>query len=224
MAMGAVWRGCLLGLGAAAPLGPVNVEIARRTLRRGFFAGFSLGCGAVTIDVTYAVLTSLSLRPALSHPRLLQGLGLTGGLFLGYLGILCLRGAFGPTPDANMEPMPEPTRNAGNATGPGVSMRSSYLTGLLMTSLNPMTLLFWFLAVPGVVGQITTDPRHDLPWVCVGVFVATIGWVCLFAGTMSWIGRLGRGRWLRTADLLGGAMLLGFAGVAIWRVTRGFLS
>ena len=28
-------NGLLLGLGAAAPIGPVNVEIARRTLRHG---------------------------------------------------------------------------------------------------------------------------------------------------------------------------------------------
>ena len=40
-------RGILLGWGVAVPLGPVNVEIARRTLRRGFRAGFFLGMGAV---------------------------------------------------------------------------------------------------------------------------------------------------------------------------------
>ena len=39
-------RGILLGWGVAVPLGPVNVEIARRTLRGGFRAGFFLGMGA----------------------------------------------------------------------------------------------------------------------------------------------------------------------------------
>ena len=32
--------GILLGLGAAAPIGPVNLEIARRAMRFGFWAGF----------------------------------------------------------------------------------------------------------------------------------------------------------------------------------------
>ena len=32
-------NGVLIGLGAAVPIGPVNVEIARRTLRSGWAAG-----------------------------------------------------------------------------------------------------------------------------------------------------------------------------------------
>ena len=56
MDLGLFARGVIFGLGAAVPIGPVNVEIARRTLRAGFRSGFFLGCGAVTIDVTYAIL------------------------------------------------------------------------------------------------------------------------------------------------------------------------
>lgn len=210
----AIWRGMLLGIGAAAPIGPVNVEIARRTLRGGFAAGFALGCGAVTVDVTYAILSSLSLRPALTHPRLLQILGVAGALFLGYLGFLCFRSALRPPPETSADAKPPASgAHAGN-----------YLTGLLMTSLNPMTLVVWFVAIPGIVGQITADPRRDLPFVCVGVFAATLAWVCGFTGTIVQLGRLGRGRLIRAADVAGGTVLLGFAAIAIWRVGHGFLS
>ncbi|HEY2589318.1 MAG TPA: hypothetical protein VGI81_26470, partial [Tepidisphaeraceae bacterium] len=61
-----IGRGIALGIGAAVPIGPVNVEIARRTFRGGFPAGFALGCGAVTVDVSYAILSSLSLKDMLT--------------------------------------------------------------------------------------------------------------------------------------------------------------
>src|SRR5438067_13866243 len=89
--IGIFLKAVILGLGAAAPIGPVNVEIARRTLRGGFRAGFALGCGAVTVDVTYAVLASFSLRPVLSRPWLLNVIGIAGAALLAYLGISCLR-------------------------------------------------------------------------------------------------------------------------------------
>ena len=80
-----ILKGLALGLGAAVPIGPVNVEIARRVLRNGFRNGFALGCGAVSIDVSYAVLSSLGLRPVLNRPALLWpltigGIGLLAGL------------------------------------------------------------------------------------------------------------------------------------------------
>ena len=44
--------------------------------------------------------------------------------------------------------------------------RAGYLTGLLMTLLNPMTLAFWFIAVPGRVALFKEDgaaqPADDL--------------------------------------------------------------
>ena len=67
MAIPLILKGVALGLGAAVPIGPVNVELARRTLRGGFSRGFALGCGAVTADVTYAILASFGLGPVLKR-------------------------------------------------------------------------------------------------------------------------------------------------------------
>src|SRR5215213_940832 len=66
-----VAAGILLGLGAAIPIGPVNVEIARRALRHGFWAGVALGLGAVTVDVFYAIVSTLSFTKVLNHPTIL---------------------------------------------------------------------------------------------------------------------------------------------------------
>jgi len=84
-------NGLALGLGAAAPIGPVNVEIARRTLRFGRRAGFLLGCGAVTVDVGYAVVTS-SASVALQRVHQIRwlniGLTVAAAIFLSYLAFL----------------------------------------------------------------------------------------------------------------------------------------
>ena len=89
-----------------------------------------------------------------------------------------------------------------------------------MTLLNPMTLAFWFVAVPGMVGSITSDPGRDLPVICIGVFVGTIAWVISFCSLLSVLGRWRRPWWLAVADAIGGLMLLGFAAAGSWHVYR----
>src|SRR5439155_10800970 len=108
---------------------------------------------------------------------------------------------------------------------PAPAVRNAYLTGVLMTLLNPMTLGFWFVAVPGALVPITKEPSRDLPMICAGVFVGTLAWVVLFAGLLALATRdSGRRRprhrraWLAAADALGGLTLLGFALLALWRL------
>src|SRR5436190_22106774 len=91
--IGIFLKGVILGLGAAVPIGPVNVEIARRTLRGGFLAGFALGCGAVTVDVTYVILSSLGFRILANKPLIFWPLSIGGILLLCYLGGMSWRDA-----------------------------------------------------------------------------------------------------------------------------------
>ena len=208
-----LWKGILLGLGAAAPIGPVNVEIARRCLRHGFRGGFFLGLGAVTVDVTYAVLASLGVRLLLHHPAAKLTLSLAGAALLTYLGVQCLRSAFRPAPEFVSNPQSE-VRNPQSPPSP----HRHYATGLFMTSLNPMTLAFWFIAVPGWAGQISSNPARDLPFICAGVFLGALSWVLFFASLVSVAGTWKRRKVAFLADLFGGLMLLAFAASAIWRI------
>ena len=163
MGLDILWKGITLGLGAAAPIGPVNVEIARRAIRGGFRAGFLLGLGAVTVDVTYVVLASFSVRLFLDRPRIMLFMGVAGGAFLILLGVECLRSVRKQWAEPELESLPPPRRN--------------YLTGLVMTALNPMTLAFWFFA-PKMTG---VKQAAEMPMLCVGVAAGTFSWVCFFA-------------------------------------------
>jgi L-lysine exporter family protein LysE/ArgO len=224
--LGFLWKGILLGLGAAAPIGPVNVEIARRSLRGGFRAGCALGLGAVTIDVLYAVLASVGVRLLLDRAWLLNTLTVLGAALLGYLAVQCFRSARRQILD-RQRGFPLDAAVSAVATPPpsthGAPPGRNYVTGLLMTGLNPMTLVFWFVVVPGVVGQISANPSRELPLICAGVFLGALSWVLFFSSIMSAAGKVGRQKVLFCADLAGGMLLLAFAGVAIWRVCTSLL-
>ncbi len=202
-----VLKGVLIGLGAAVPLGPVNVEIARRTLRGGFWSGFFLGAGACSIDVVYAVLTTFSVGRFLDIKQVEIPLSVGAMLLLGYLGFLCLRSAWRFRPVDESVP----------ATSGGVSWVRGYTTGLLMTLFNPMTLAFWFVGLPGIAGAVQ---KSVLPLICFGVFLGTISWVIAFSGTLSALGRFRRGTWMRLADVFGGVTLIGFAAAVFLRSIR----
>ncbi|MBC8108366.1 MAG: LysE family transporter [Anaerolineae bacterium] len=219
----------MFGIGAAAPIGPVNVEMARRALRHGFASGFALGCGAVTVDVTYAIVASLSVtrllqtdqasRPWFYWPMTIAACGL-----LAFLGISSLRGArvvaradIFSEKRKNFRVKKNSHDNAQPAASSAGRTASGYVTGLLMTGLSPMTLAFWFVVLPKWAGDISQQPTRDLPIIVLGVFVATIGWVIGFSGLLSFAGRWRRRWWMIAADEFGGVMLLALALGALLR-------
>ncbi|MDE3122888.1 MAG: LysE family transporter, partial [Paracoccaceae bacterium] len=74
-----VTSGVLMGWSVAWPPGPINTEIARRCLARGFWAGFSLILGACSGDALWALLVALGVGLLFTGP--------TAQLFMGVLSI-----------------------------------------------------------------------------------------------------------------------------------------
>jgi L-lysine exporter family protein LysE/ArgO len=219
-------QGVALGLGAAVPIGPVNVQIARHVLRGGFVSGFALGCGAVSVDVFYAVTAGEGVRRLALSDALQAALGAAGATLLAYLGVMCLRGereAWRSDPIGAAVPT-DAGATAGGAAVRGATVGRPYIAGLLMTLLNPMTLAFWFVAVPATAGPAGAGSEgRGLLIVCAGVFVGTISWVVCFAGVLALAGRYRRNWWLAAADAAGGAAILVFAAVALLSSLRSLL-
>lgn len=193
------------------PIGPVNVEIARRSLRSGFLAGAAVGWGAVTVDVSYAVVYSLGVSHFVMTAWVFWPVAITGVLLLIYLGLSSLCSARSAARNCLTD---QPSRP---------SVHGGYLTGLLMTASNPMTLAFWFTVMPAFVGRITDQPWRDMPVICAGVFLGAMGWVIVFAGLLGLAGRFRKPWWMSAADEAGGVMLLALAAVALLRAIRGYL-
>jgi L-lysine exporter family protein LysE/ArgO len=198
--------GAALGLGAAMPIGPVNVEMARRALRGGFPAGAALGCGAVTVDVCYALLYWVGVEQYTRIGWVYWTLSIAGVMLLTYLGLMSLWSA-----------MQEPGEDV-LAPPTAVPVQGGYLTGVLMTATNPMTVAYWFSVLPAAVGGNTVRAWRDLPIICVGVLLGTLAWVLFVSTLLGFASRYRRAWWLRAADGIGGLVMLGLATIALWRV------
>ena len=192
-------HGLFLGLAAAGTIGPVNIEIARRTLRIGWSSGFLLGCGACIVDVVYATVAALGVTPLLARHGVCVAMGIAGGLLLIALGILSALSA------RQKIDLSAPPRR--------LAITRGFLTGVAMTSINPITVAFWFVSFPASM------PARGNPIVmALGVMLAAFGWICFYPAAIHFAGQSRRAgsRVLTVTDLLGSAALLIFGGLSIW--------
>ena len=164
-------KGLILGFVIAAPVGPIGVLCARRTLTHGRRAGFFSGMGAATADAIYGFIAAFGLTFVsnflVGHQFWLR---LVGGTLLCFLGTKTLISV----PKENSELPPSARKYAG-----------MYTSTFLLTLTNPMT-IFSFAAVfagfglAGTKGSVTSAGILIL-----GVFVGSAIWWLLLVGVFS---------------------------------------
>lgn len=181
----------VLGLSAAVPIGPVNLEIMRRGLQGGFRAAFAVGLGAATIDGLYSIAFTLGFGE-IRDPAVLQIVGYAGAAVLVSLGGLTIRSAFHPAPppatlgNCTIDPTtgavcPIDTALRPGQTEPaGVQAAKGYATGLSMTATNPMTLGFW-ASVGAGAQQLVAGGMLARLVLTAGVIVGALAWVVAFS-------------------------------------------
>src|SRR5688572_12269534 len=131
MALEFMFKGLLIGFSIAAPVGPIGVLCIRRSLADGRQVGLATGLGAATADAAYGAVAGFGLT-AISSFLVGQRLwlGLLGGIFLCYLGFRTF--------------ISRPAEQTAETRSGGLA--SAYLSTLLLTLTNPMTILS-FVAV-----------------------------------------------------------------------------
>lgn len=88
MELSLLFKGMIVGLSIAAPVGPIGVLCIRRTLAGGRVAGLLSGLGAATADAVYGSIAGFSLTFISSFLISQQAwIRLVGGIFLCYLGV-----------------------------------------------------------------------------------------------------------------------------------------
>ncbi len=196
-----VGTGFLLGWSVAWPPGPINAEIARRCLARGFWAGFGLLLGAVTGDTIWALLVALGVGAVLTRPLLHLALGVVSIALLLALAAVFLRGAW------------RDLRAPPGAAAPPVrfdSTRASYALGATMALTSPWNVAFWLAAV----GQpeLTRYGVAALLVVAASVIVGALAWGLLWSAAVVLLRRRAAGRgWAVAVKTLTGALMLYFA-------------
>src|SRR5688572_27162990 len=128
-------RGVVIGCSIAAPVGPIGVLCIRRTLADGRRYGFASGLGAATADAVYGCVAGFGLT-AVSDLLVSQQtwLRLIGGLFLCYLGAK----SFFARPAASL------------AAPKGGALAGAYVSTMLLTLTNPMTILSFAAVFAGL--------------------------------------------------------------------------
>lgn len=156
-------RGLIVGVGIAAPVGPIGLLCIQRTLNDGRRVGLASGLGAASADALYGFVAPFGLTLVtafLVEQRLWLGLG--GGLFLLYLGIRTLLTL--PAPRAAGAAQAAGAVQAANVA-PGGVLRA-YGATFLLTLTNPMTILAFvaIFAGAGLAASGGAAGRRCLWW------------------------------------------------------------
>jgi len=181
-------RGVVIGFSIAAPVGPIALLCIRRTLSDGWLVGLISGLGAATADMIYGGVAVFGLR-AVSDFLLVQHIWFRtlGGLFLIFLGIRIALS----NPTERKEP------------NPGKSIPGTFLTSLILTLSNPVTILSFAAMYSGF--GVQTGSFTDSTLMIFGVFLGSSLWWFILSGVVNilrtrftkpllvWINRLSGG-------------------------------
>ena len=199
MALTFLLKGLALGFSIAAPVGPIGLLCIRRSVAEGRNVGLATGLGAATADAAYGAVAAFGLTAIstfLQNQKFL--LGLSGGIFLCYLGINTF--------------FSKPAENAADARGSGLF--SAYCSTLLLTLTNPMT-IFSFIAVFAGFGLGISSDYIGASALVVGVFVGSaLWWLLLSSGAGAFRSRI-NAKWMQTVNRLSGCLIFAFGVYAL---------
>lgn len=164
-------KGLIIGFVIAAPVGPIGVLCARRTLMHGRRAGFYSGMGAATADAIYGFIAAFGLTFIsaflVDHQFLLRLVG--GGLLL-FLGVK----AFLARPVKKTD-LPRSARH----------YAGMYTSTFFLTLTNPMTILSFAAVFAGFGLAGTKGSILSAGVLILGVYLGSAVWWLILVGLFS---------------------------------------
>lgn len=172
------YRGIMLGLMVAAPVGPVGLLCIRRTISKGLLVGFASGFGAAFADALFSAvaafgLTAITQTLQAYHDPLL----VVGGVFLLFI-------AWHAWHDKPRQPHPEDVERRYFKRF-GVHIRGAMkamATSFVITITNPATIV-GVLAIVATFGGLKS--RMEASAIIGGIFLGSSLWWFLLAGGVS---------------------------------------
>ena len=194
------WRGLLIGLAIAAPVGPIGLLCIQRTLQDGRKFGFVSGLGAASADGIYGAVAGFGLTFVSGFLAAQQmWLALIGGLFLCYLGVRTFLSA--------------PAEKAVYAQRGGLF--KAYAATFFLTLTNPITILS-FVAIFAGLGLAAADRSYqEAIMLVLGVFSGSVAWWLLLSGGVSLLRDRFNDRAMQWVNRLAGLIIGGFGLVTL---------
>ncbi len=155
-------EGFILGLGAAVPVGPVNILIMTKALKN-YTNAVSIGFGAMSADITYLTLILFGFFVFVKNSSVQMALGVFGTIFLMYIAYLIFKNR-----NEKVQINKDGSKSEKN------KIVSNYLKGYTITLLNPYTIGFWI----SVSAYITTKSL-SFGFTLLGLFSAIFLWITI---------------------------------------------
>lgn len=190
--LGSAAAGLLIGLSLAAPPGPVNAIIASHAVTRSWRSGFLVGCGAMTADAGFLLLSVLAHSAVAGVGAVFPIIALLGAAVMAYFAVGTAR-AWNRVPQVGAETV------AARAT--------SYATGLTMNLTSPYPILWWLTAGVALINQLG-------PAVLVGFFAGILVWITAFPLAL----RTAQQRFARTYHVALAFSIVSLAAFSAWLV------
>lgn len=201
--------GFLLGWSVAWPPGPINAEMVRRGLLRGFWPAWSVGLGAVSGDFLWALAVGFGASRIAALPGVAMVLGIVSVVLLLLLAALFLRGAASAWWSRREDTAPA-------ATSLQDSARGGWAVGFTLALSSPWNLAFW-LAVMGQQASAGVEPAHALVVAC-SVIAGALTWTVLLCSAVHLGARFATPAWNVVTQAGTGLLMLYFAARTVLRL------
>ncbi|MDD5359353.1 MAG: LysE family translocator [Sulfurovaceae bacterium] len=153
-------QGFLLGLGAAVPIGPINILIMNQALKN-YKNSVAIGFGAMSADITYIVVIFFGLLTFASDKSFMQSLGVLGTIFLFVMTYVIFKNR-----NNNLSTKEKSIK--------ATKIYKFYLGGFFLTMLNPYTIGFWLS-----VSSYSLNKNLDYVMTFLGLIFAILLWITM---------------------------------------------
>ncbi|SFB28185.1 Threonine/homoserine/homoserine lactone efflux protein [Lentibacillus halodurans] len=196
----------LLGLSLAAPIGPVNAAQLDRGIKGGFLPAWFVGLGAITADGIYMLVVYLGIVHVVDTPFIQTFLWIFGGFILIYTGIESMVSA--------KELKAAHTRRA-------EPLHRSFMTGFMLSIMNPLTILFWLGIYGSVLAKTATEyGNQTLLLYSIAIFIGLLSWDVIMAAVSGGFRKILHHKMLTIISIISGIALIGFG---LYFGAQGFL-
>lgn len=172
------YRGIMLGVMVAAPVGPVGILCIRRTIQKGVLIGFASGFGAAFADAFFSALAVFGVAAVIDILKTYADpIQIFGGAFLLFV-------AWHTWHDKPRQPHPEEFEEK-YLKGIGLKLGGALkamATSFLITITNPATIL-GVLAVVATFGGLKNSMEAST--ITAGIFIGSSLWWLMLSGSVS---------------------------------------
>ncbi|MGW7916733.1 LysE family translocator [Staphylococcus xylosus] len=188
----------ILGISLSLPAGTMTIEMSKQGLKNGFFHGWFVGIGGMTIDLLMILIIYFGFSDILMLPPVETAMWLIGFLCLLYIGIDSIKEAKQPL-------------SINNETTIKKSLIKSYGRGLIM-AITPSNIVFWI----GVFGTALTTAINNVSGyqfllVASGILVGILIHDMLLMGIISYTRKFVNQSFVKWTSIIAGVLLIGFS-------------